>query len=333
MYLESNTPSAVIKDQAHCLTKDLEKWLKNNKPTVIPPGVSLGEVKFVDNSKVKRDLEQEKKAKAETIKRNKLIEAQNKERERLAKLKMKEIKQASQRKQAITAQCELLTPFYERAKRPDITRLSRLINISSAYLRLCITRKALSEEQLQAIKNILDNFEWFTPTPRTPTKRKTSKPRKKLTAEQIERKERWNIANKARKEAVANGLTEFMAVCGHHGETQYTLGSKGQARCMACMKEKSAKYNSAKQTPEQKAKFERQTKNKGLMVAAVESGFMHFDGICDKHGIGKFVINKKAKQYPNTYPFQYKCHKCKYEYAAELKKNRRDVAKARQAMI
>ena len=47
----------------------------------------------------------------------------------------------------------------------------------------------------------------------------------------------------------------------------------------------------------------------------------------------KFVINKKAKQYPNTYPFQYKCHKCKYEYAAELKKKRREVAKAKQAMI
>ena len=124
-----------------------------------------------------------------------------------------------------------------------------------------------------------------------------------------------------------------MAVCGHHGETQYTLGSSGQARCMACMKDKSVKYNSAKQTPEQKAKFERQTKNKGLMVAAVESGFMHFDGVCDKHGISKFVINKKAKQYPNTYPFQYKCHKCKYEYAAELKKKRREVAKAKQAMI
>ena len=332
MYLESNTPSAVIKDQAHCLTKDLEKWLKKNKPTVIPPGVSLGEVKFVDNSKVKRDLEQEKKAKAETLKRNKLIEAQNKERERLAKLKMKEISQASQRKQAITDQCELLTPFYERAKRPDITNLSKLTNISSTDLRFALTKKALSTEQIQTIKTVLANFEWFTPTPRTPSAKPVSHV-KKLTAEQIERKERWNIANKARKEAVANGLTEFMAVCGHHGETQYTLGSKGQARCMACMKDNSVKYNSAKQTPEQKAKFERQTKNKGLMVAAVESGFMRFDGICDKHGIGKFVINKKAKQYPNTYPFQYKCHKCKYEYAAELKKKRREVAKSKQAMI
>lgn len=330
MYLESNTPSAVIKNQSN---PDLEEWLKNNKPTVIPPGVSLGEVKFVDNSKVKRDLEQEKKAKAETIKRNKLIEAQNKERERLAKLKMQKIKQASQRNQAIAAQCELLTPFCERAKRPDITNLSKLTNISSTDLRFALTKKALSAEQIQTIKNVLANFEWFTQKPRVRTKRKTSKPRKKLTAEQIERKERWNIANKARKEAVANGLTEFMAVCGHHGETQYTLGSSGQARCMACMKEKSAKYNSAKQTPEQKAKFERQTQNRNLMIAAVESGFMRFDGICDKHGIGKFVINKKAKQYPNTYPFQYKCHKCKYEYAAELKKKRREVAKAKQAMI
>ena len=330
MYLESNTPSAIIKNQSN---PELEEWLKKNKPTVIPPGVSLGEVKFVDNAKVKRDLDQEKKAKAETLKRNKLIEAQNKERERLAKLKMQKIEKEYKTKQSIQVQSELLAPFYERAKRADITRLSRLVNISSAYLRLCMTRKALSEEQLESLKSVLANFEWFAPKPRVHTKRRTNKPRKKLTAEQIERKERWNIANKARKEAVANGLTEFMAVCGHHGETQYTLGSSGQARCIACMKEKSAKYNSAKQTPEQKAKFERQTKNRNLMVAAVESGFMHFDGICDKHGIGKFVINKKAKQYPNTYPFQYKCHKCKYEYAAELKKKRREVAKAKQAMI
>ena len=330
MYLESNTPSAVIKNQSN---HDLEEWLKNNKPTVIPPGVSLGEVRFVDNAKVKRDLEQEKKAEAETLKRNKLIEAQNKERERLAKLKMQKIEKEYKTKQAIQVQSELLAPFYERAKRPDITNLSKLTNISSTDLRFALTKKALNSEQFNTLKATLEDFEWFTPKPRTPTKRKTSKPRKKLTAAQIERKERWNIANKARKEAVANGLTEFVAVCGHHGETQYTLGSSGQARCMACMKEKSAKYNSAKQTPEQKAKFERQTKNKGLMVTAVESGFMHFDGLCDKHGIGKFVINKKKKQYPNTYPFQYKCHKCKYEYAAELKKKRREVAKAKQAMI
>ena len=63
------------------------------------------------------------------------------------------------------------------------------------------------------------------------------------------------------------------------------------------------------------------------------SAVNRFDGICDKHGISKFVINKKSKQYPNTYPFYYKCHKCKYEYAAELKKKRREVAKAKQAMI
>lgn len=330
MYLESNTPSAVIKNQSN---PDLEEWLKKNKPTVIPPGVSLGEVRFVDNAKVKRDLEQEKKAKAETLKRNKLIEAQNKERERLAKLKMQKIEKEYKTKHSIQVQSELLAPFYERAKRPDITNLSKLTNISSTDLRFALTKKALSAKHFNTLKAALENFEWFAPKPRIRTKRKTSKPRKKLTAEQIERKERWNIANKARKEAVANGLTEFMAVCGHHGETQYTIGSSGQARCMACMKEKLAKYNSAKQTPEQKAKFERQTQNRNLMIAAVESGFMHFDGLCDKHGIGKFVINKKAKQYPNTYPFQYKCHKCKYEYASELKRKRREVAKAKQAMI
>ena len=229
MYLESNTPSAVIKSQE---IDGLEEWLKKNKPTVIPPGVSLGEVKFVDNSKVKRDLEQEKKAKAETIKRNKLIEAQNKERERLAKEKMQKIEKEHKTKQAIQVQSEILAPFYERAKRADITRLSRLVNISSAYLRLCITRKALSEEQLESLKSVLANFEWIEPVKKQEPKRK-NRPRKKLTTEQIERKERWNIANKARKEAVANGLTEFMSVCGHHGETQYTLRSAVKGRLAA----------------------------------------------------------------------------------------------------
>ena len=33
MYLESNTPSAVIKSQE---IDGLEEWLKKNKPTVIP---------------------------------------------------------------------------------------------------------------------------------------------------------------------------------------------------------------------------------------------------------------------------------------------------------
>ena len=31
MYLESNTPSAIVKDQTHCLTKDLEKLQRLSK--------------------------------------------------------------------------------------------------------------------------------------------------------------------------------------------------------------------------------------------------------------------------------------------------------------
>ena len=135
-----------VKDQSN---PDLDKWLKYNNPTVLKHGESLGQYKFTDNSKVKRDLEQEKKAKAETIKKNKAIAAQNKEREKLAKEKMQKIEKEHKTKQAIQVQSELLAPFYESARRADITRLSRLVNISSAYLRLCMTRKALSEEQLE----------------------------------------------------------------------------------------------------------------------------------------------------------------------------------------
>ena len=156
---------------------DLDEWLKHNKPTVLKHGESLGQPKFIDNSKVKRDLEQEKKAKAETIKKNKAIAAQNKERERLAKEKIQKIEREHKTKQAIQVQSELLAPFYERAKRADITRLSRLVNISSAYLRLCMTRKALSEEQLESLKSVLANFEWIEPVKKQEPKRKTNQAR------------------------------------------------------------------------------------------------------------------------------------------------------------
>lgn len=322
MYLESNTPSAVIKSQE---IDGLKAWLKKSKPTVIPPGVSLGQPKFIDNAKVKRDLEQEKKARTETIKKNKEIAAQNKEREKLAKEKIQKIEKEHKTKQAIQVQSELLAPFYQRAKRADITRLSRLVNISSAYLRLCMTRKALSGEQLESLKSVLANFEWIEPVKKQEPKRK-NKPSKKLTEAEIKRKERWNIANKARKEAVANGLTEFTAVCAYHGKTTYTVGSRGQARCIACMKEKSQKYNSKIQTPEQKAKFERQSGNRAEMVKAIDLGLMHFNGMCDRHGQTKFIIFKKKWDYQNTCPFQYKCNECKNEYAIMRKERRKQLA-------
>ncbi|MBO5632200.1 MAG: hypothetical protein J5965_24345, partial [Aeriscardovia sp.] len=151
-------------------------------------------------------------------------------------------------------------------------------------------------------------------------------PSKKLTEAEIKRKERWNIANKARKEAVANGLTEFTAVCAYHGKTTYTVGSRGQARCIACMKEKSQRYNSKIQTPEQKAKFERQSGNRAEMVKAIDSGLMQFNGMCDRHGTTKFIIFKKKWDYQNAYPFQYKCNECKNEYAIMRKEKRKQLA-------
>lgn len=188
-----------------------------------------------------------------------------------------------------------------------------------------MTRKALSEEQLESLKSVLANFEWIEPVKKQEPKRK-NKPSKKLTEAEIKRKERWNIANKARKEAVANGLTEFTAVCAYHGKTTYTIGSRGQARCIACMKEKSQKYNSKIQTPEQKAKFERQSGNRAEMVKAIESGLMEFSGMCDRHGMTKFIIFKKKWDYQNACPFQYKCNECKNEYAIMRKEKRKQLA-------
>lgn len=313
-----------IKDQSN---PDLEKWLKNNKPTVLKHGESLGQPKFIDNSKVKRDLEQEKKAQAETIKRNKAIASQNKKREKLAKEKMQKIEKEYKTKQAIALQAEVLKPFYERAKRADITNLANLTGLSSYELRSALTTKALLNEQLESIKNTLADFKWFVPMTKIELLQRRKKPApKKLTPEEEDRKRRWHIANKARKEAVANGLTEFVAVCAYHGETAYTVGSRGSARCVECAREKSKKYNSKIQTPEQKAKFERQSRNRAEMVKAVELGLTEFEGNCGTHGLGKFVIIKKKGEYKNSYPFQYKCCQCEYQHAIKRKERRKELA-------
>ena len=48
MFSEPYKPSLYLKDQSN---PELEEWLKNNKPTVLKAGESLGTVKFSDARK------------------------------------------------------------------------------------------------------------------------------------------------------------------------------------------------------------------------------------------------------------------------------------------
>lgn len=321
-----------IKNQRHCLSDDLEEWLKSNSPTVLDRGVSLGSIRFVDNASVKRDLEREKKAEQERIAMNERIAAANKKREDAARIKNEKIAQAKKDKESIIAQAVVLIPFYAKAKSKDITNLCKIVGVTSVELKKAIDKKALPDGKLKLIEKALVNFEWFTPKPKSRGKHKSNKSRKKLSEADIERKERWHIVNNARKEAQAKGLKEFVAVCAYHGETRYIVSATGAGRCAACMYENSKRHNEKSQTHEQKKTFERRKRNNTAMKSAVSDGLNKFNGECDKHGKVEFLIQKKKKEYAGTYPHQYKCIKCKLENSklhAEKRKKLRLEAKAK----
>ena len=321
-----------IKNQRHCLSDDLDKWLENNSPTVLDRGVSLGNIRFVDNASVKRDLEREKKAEQERIAINERIAATKKKREDAARIKNEKLAQAKKDKEAIIAQAVVLIPFYAKAKSKDITNLCKIVGVTSVELKKAIDKKALPDGKLELIEKALVNFEWFTPKPKTRGKHKSNKSRKKLSEADIERKERWHIVNNARKEAQAKGLKEFVAVCAYHGETRYIVSATGSGRCASCMYENSKRHNEKSQTYEQKKTFERRKRNNAAMKSAVSGGLRKFNGECDKHGKVEFLIQKKKKEYAGTYPHQYKCIQCKLENSklhAEKRKKLRLEAKAK----
>lgn len=330
--IEITTTPTGIKNQRHCLSDDLDKWLKNNSPTVLDRGVSLGSIRFVDNASVKRDLEREKKAEQERIATNERIAAVKKKREDAARIKNEKIAQAKKDKESIIAQAVVLIPFYEKAKSKDITNLCKIVGVTSVELKKAIDKKALPDGKLELIEKALVNFKWFTPKPRMSGKHKSNKSRKKLSKSDIERKERWHIVNNARKEAQAKGLKEFVAVCAYHGETRYVISVVGTGRCAACMYENSKRHNDKTQTKEQKKTFERRKRNNAAMKSALVDGLDKFNGECDKHGKAEFSIQRKKKEYTGTYPYQYKCIHCRLENSrlhAEKRKKLRLEAKAK----
>lgn len=327
-----NAAPTGIKNQRHCLSDDLEEWLKSNSPTVLDRGVSLGNIRFVDNASAKRNLEREKKAEQERIAMNERIATAKKKREDAARIKSEKIAQAKKDKESIIAQAVVLIPFYAKAKSKDITNLCKIVDVTSIELKKAIEKKALPDGKLGLIEKALVDFKWFTPKPRMSGKHKSNKSRKKLSEADIERKERWHIVNNARKEAQAKGLKEFVAVCAYHGETRYIVSATGTGRCAACMYENSKRHNEKTQTKEQKNTFERRKRNNAAMKVSVDSGLRKFNGECDKHGKAEFLIQKKKKEYAGTYPHQYKCIQCKLENSklhAEKRKKLRLETKAK----
>lgn len=317
MYLESNTPSAIVKNQSN---SDLEEWLKNNKPTVIPPGVSLGEVKWTDSRKgVKPIVDSEpkiieKNKKVRAVNENRAKEAQERAEQRQKKRDDQLLANQEKRKQRsierINEQQCFIQEFMQTAIRGDAEILAKLTGVyPSAVNKARYGLQPMSDSAFQRLKEA---------APLVTRHRKKTK----------EMKSHYNSNVAARKQAITDGKSEYTAVCSKHGETLFKLHANHTGRCRACQTEKRDKAKAERRQNRNPDQLRMQN-NFNAMMVAVENGQRSFTGVCDKHGEGEYSIKPKKKGKSNH---MYKCCACIQQQIQNQQAKRR-IAKAKQAMI
>lgn len=309
--------SMTIKNQRHSLSADLDEWLKHNKPTVLERGVSLGQVRFVNNDKSKkRNAAEEKKAEAKIIEKNKDIalkrsvaaqeRAEQRKKQNELQLMLKQEKRKQRAMERINEQMAFMANFMETAEKGDLKILSKLGKLAlSSINKARRGMQPMSDAAFERIKEA---------APLVVLRRKEKK--------ETNIHYKSNVA--ARKQAIAEGKIEYTAVCVRHGETTYALHANGTSRCRACQKEKldNAKAErKLKRSPEQV----RMQNNFNAMMVAVEKGETSFIGVCVKHGEGKYSIKNKKK---GKSTHMYKCFACIQDCVSK-QKEKRALAKAR----
>lgn len=298
MFSEIAKPSLYLKDQSN---PELEEWLKNNKPTVLKAGESLGTVKFSDarkseKPKVVKPLPKEPKP-------------PKPKKEPKPRYKPQ---QSPEKKVKIAVQAVLLKPFFDKATKADITKLCAITGISSINLRRATFQRLLDEDQLTKLREALANFEWVQPKPPAPKKKYSRRP-KERTPEQIEEWERRLALQEAKKKAIAEGVKDFYAVCKNHGMTKYYVGHKNHAICYQCMKDATNKYHrKVRQTEEQRQAYDMRQRNREKMKEHAERGVMYFMGECLKHGETQFLIGRNRNP-KSTLAYQSYCQLCNKE--------------------
>ena len=256
--------TTAIKNQTHCLTDDVEKWLKHNKPTLLAHGESFGEVKAITKPVVKVSAVEQKRAI-----RAQLKQKQADEREEAKRL----------RKSKIDKQADVIGDFYDRATRKDIKNLCAMVGITGNDLRCAMESRLLDEDTMNAIKAALVDFQWFTP----PKPKK--KPAKKKTKEQ---QSRYKALAIAKQNAIDEGKGKFTAPCKHHGMTEYALIGARRVRCEAC-------FEAAKFKCKVPNDGDRRRLNAVKMENAVQAGLKFFIGTCAHHSESTYAVRKKHK--------------------------------------
>lgn len=282
-----------IKDQS--LSSEVEEWLKNNEPTIIPRGVSTA-TGYTPPAPSERIEKEYAKHRAEI---NRLVRQQQKA-EALA-AKEAEAKRARLEKIRRTAEAhaqviELINEFRSKMGYGDLGRLAKKIGVCTETItNWTFGRAKTNEATLEKLKEAVAGFEYNHREKQT--REVTLKKRRIRERKQREKKPdvvRKRTLASAKKEAIEQGVKEFSGPCKVHGVTEYKIFSD-RVRCIECEREK------------QKRKYEQMPENLKKMKYCLKYGKKSFTGTCDTHGESKFYINKSGHNWV------YRCDLCRKE--------------------
>lgn len=295
--------SAPIKDQS--LSSEVEEWLKNNKPTVIPRGVSTA-TGYTPPAPSERTEKESAKHRAEI---NRLVRQQQKAEALAAKeaeakrIRLEKIKRTAEAHAQVV---ELINEFRSKMGYGDLGRLAKKIGVCTETItNWTFGRAKTNEAMLEKLKEAVAGFEYNHREKQT---REVTLQKRRIR-ERKQREKKPDVVRKrtlasAKKEAIERGVKEFSGPCKVHGMTEYRIVGD-RARCVECERDK------------QKRKYEQMPENLKKMKYCLKYGKKSFTGTCDTHGESKFYINKSGHNWV------YRCDLCRKE--AHKRQNEKKV--------
>lgn len=128
----------------------------------------------------------------------------------------------------------------------------------------------------------------------------------KPSPERLAEAERKRQIVKIREEAIAQGLTDFIAPCKIHGMTKYSLKANG-TRCELCTEDHRLK-RIEKKTPQQQQNLKRKLANRERLAKAIAENKRQFEAECINCGLTTFKIKTVRNSSPPKYLFH--CKHC-----------------------
>ena len=256
-----------IKDQT---IDGLEEWLKNNKPTIIPRGVSTA-TGYTPPGPSDRTPAQSKNRVTEA---NEAVKSERDAKKAAAKAKYKAQKALADQKTKREVM-GIMSEFREKSNRGDIARLAKILGVARKTLSNWACGAGLPDrENLRNLRIEAARFEFEDQISYLEKRRIRDRATRSRNPETIRRRELGRLKN----EAIEKGLVLFTGPCAKHGMTEYKIMTKS-VRCQECEKEK------------QQRKYEQMPENLKKMKYCLKYGKKSFIGTCETHGEVKFYIN------------------------------------------